>query len=113
MTERRSLPLSAIILPRPDRERPLPVATRLGVADAGLALSRCTRTEGWRDPGILRRNFSQVATLAETVPVYAVDVPWGPPFAGDLAARVLGACARDDAGDGAAASTTASASPGR
>jgi hypothetical protein len=95
MSGRPSMPVAAIILPRPDRESSSPRARRLGVAEAGLALHRCTRTEGWRDPGILRRNFSQVSQLVETVPVYAVDVPWGPPFDDDLAARVLGACGID------------------
>jgi hypothetical protein len=90
-TERESLPLAAVILPRPDRDISVAKACRLG-SEAGMWLGRCQRIEGWREPEQLRRQFHAVIRVVENVPVYEVWVPWGPPFAPDLAAQVLDAC---------------------
>jgi len=86
------LPLSAIVLPRPDRDHPEVRARRLGAGEASLALGRCQRIEGWQGPDHLRRQFIDVGRIVSAVPVFEVSVPWGPPFADDLASRVLEAC---------------------
>jgi hypothetical protein len=88
----KRLPLQAVVLPRPDREHDTVSARRLRAGEAALALGRCQRIEGWRDPDRLRRQFEDAVEVAESVPVFEVSVPWGPPFAADLADEVLGAC---------------------
>jgi hypothetical protein len=92
------VPLTTVILPRPDREHPEVRSRRLGPGEAGMWLGRCQRIEGWCDPAQLRRQFHDIATVVETVRVYEVFVPWGPPFAPDLAERVLAACDVTDEG---------------
>jgi hypothetical protein len=89
------VPLSAIVLPRPDREHPEVRARRLGAGEASLALGRCQRIEGWQGPDHLRQQFIDVGRIVSVVPVFEVAVPWGPPFADDLADRVLEACQLD------------------
>lgn len=89
------IPLSAILLPRPDRRRSDVIARRLGPGEASLALGRCERIEGWRDNGHLRQQFEDVGRIVTSVPVFEVSVPWGPPFAADLANRILDACGLD------------------
>jgi len=89
------VPLSAIVLPRPSSEHVDVVARRLPDGEASLALGRCQRIEGWREPEQLRRQFTDIGRVVGSVPVFAVSVPWGPPFGEDLAARVLDACGVD------------------
>jgi hypothetical protein len=87
--------LSAIVLPRPNRDHPEVTARRLGAGEASLALGRCQRIEGWQGPEHLRQQFTDIGRIVSTVPVFEVSVPWGPPFADDLADRVLDACGLD------------------
>lgn len=86
------IPLAAIILPRPDREHLEVSASRLGAGEASFALSVYERIEGWRDRDHMLRRFDDLGRLVSVVPVFEVAIPWGPPFAGDLAHRVLDAC---------------------
>jgi hypothetical protein len=86
------VPLAAIVLPRPDRERDEVTARRLGDGEASLWLSRCQRIEGWLGRDHLRQQFEQLGRVAAAVPVFEVWVPWGPPFAEDLPARLREAC---------------------
>jgi hypothetical protein len=86
------LPMRAIVLPRPDRDHDTVSVRRLGTGEAALALGRCQRIEGWREPADLRRQFEDTVRVAESVPVFEVAVPWGPPFATDLPEQVLEAC---------------------
>lgn len=86
------LPLSAIVLPRPDREHREVTSRHLAAGEASLALGRCQRIEGWRDRAHLRRQFVDVGRIVASVPVFEVMVPWGPPFGLDLAEQVLDAC---------------------
>ena len=86
------LPLHAIVLPRPDREHDGVSARLLRAGQAALALGQCQRIEGWRRAAELRRQFEDMVRVAESVPVLEVAVPWGPPFAPDLADEVLAAC---------------------
>jgi hypothetical protein len=86
------LAMRAIVLPRPDREHDTVSVRLLGAGEAALALGRCQRIEGWRGPAELRRQFEDTFRVAESVPVFEVAVPWGPPFAADLPEQVLAAC---------------------
>jgi hypothetical protein len=86
------IPLAAIVLPRPDRELPVVASRRLGDGEASLWLSRCQRIEGWHGRDHLRQQFVDTGQIVSLVPVYEVQVPWGPPFASDLAQSLLAAC---------------------
>ncbi len=86
------LPLSAIVLPRPDREHRDVRARTLRPGEACLRLGRCERIEGWRDRDHLRRQFVDVGRVTASVPVFEVSIPWGPPFAEDIPDRLLEAC---------------------
>ena len=89
------IPLTAVILPRPDREHTHVSARALPPGEASFWLSRCQRIEGWRDRDHLRRQFVDMGRVVTSVPVYEVSVPWGPPFANDLPEQVLAACTLD------------------
>jgi hypothetical protein len=86
------LPLAAIVLPRPTRDRTEVAERALGAGEASMWLARCQRIEGWRGRDHLRRQFVDVGRVVASVPVFEVSVPWGPPFAGDLPERVHAAC---------------------
>jgi hypothetical protein len=86
------IPLTVIILPRPDREHEEVSARKLGAGEAAFALSKYERIEGWRDREHMMRRFEDLARVVEVVPVFEVAIPWGPPFAEDLAHGVLVAC---------------------
>lgn len=92
MTEHPRLPLSAIVVPRPDPNRSEASGRRLKAGEASLCLARYQRIEGWRYPAHLRRQFLDVSRLAASVPVFEVFVPWGPPFNSSLAEEVLAIC---------------------
>ena len=79
-TELDRIPLVAIILPRPNREITQVTSRRLNAGEASLLLGRCQRIEGWRRRDHLRQQFKDVAKIVESVPVFEVQVPWGPPF---------------------------------
>ncbi len=91
-TERSSLPLGAIVLPRPDHEHDVVGVRRLAAGEASLWLGRYLRIEGWQDREDLRRHFEDIGRVVAAVPVFELLVPWGPPFADDLVDRVLDAC---------------------
>lgn len=86
------LPLKTIVIPRPIHEISAVSARRLGVGEAALQLSRFDRIEGWRDRAHLRRQFLDVGRIVDLVPVFEVSVPWGPPFAPELALDILRSC---------------------
>lgn len=83
------VPLAALVIPRPNRETPDLTLTRVPPSAAALALLGFPRILGIRDTALLSAQFVQTAELAERVPVLVADVPWGPPFAPDLASRLL------------------------
>jgi hypothetical protein len=88
--------ISAIVLPRPDRVQSELNARKLSSGEASLALGRCERIEGWRDAGHLRMQFHEIGRIVSSVPVFEVSVPWGPPFADDLASRLLLECGLEE-----------------
>jgi hypothetical protein len=84
-----ALPLAAIVLPfrRPGLDGP--VLTQLSRSAGLLALSACPRVLGWSDPRTRGEQFVALGRLAARVPVWQALVPQGPPFASDLARRLL------------------------
>lgn len=83
------VPLSALLIPRPNRETSELTLTRVPPSGAALSLLSFPRILGIRDTSMLSGQFMQMAELVERVPVLVADVPWGPPFAPDLAERLL------------------------
>lgn len=83
------LPLSALVVPRPDRDRSGLSLTRVPPAAAAVWLLGFPRILGIRDQRLLAEQFVQLTDLAERVPVFVADVPWGPPFEPGLATRLL------------------------
>jgi hypothetical protein len=80
--------IDAIVFPHARRDgRPFGV-TRLGERAALERLMLAPRVAGWRAAEPLRTQFRGAGELAERVPVFTADVPWGPPFAPDLAERL-------------------------
>lgn len=85
----RELPrLAAIFIPRPSREVKELCVERLSLVQASFHLNGFTRVIGWQAEGPLRRQFQWFGELAQRVPVAKLTVPWGPPFAPDLAAKI-------------------------
>jgi hypothetical protein len=84
------LRLSALLIPRPRRDGTRLSLTRVPPATAALSLLASPRILGIRDQHMLAVQFVQMIELAERVPVFVADVPWGPPFDPDLAGRLLG-----------------------
>jgi hypothetical protein len=82
------LALAALVLPSPSRDDSDVAVRRLSVADALAVLMEMPRIEGWRPAERLTRLFGQAATVAETVPLLEVKIPWGPPFPPDVGARL-------------------------
>lgn len=85
------MPLLGIVIPTPNREGGGLTAERLPTAAAMMSLLAFPRVLGWRDPAFLARQFDQMAWIAKQVPVFAVQVPWGPPFAAELSEQLLAA----------------------
>lgn len=83
------VPLAAVLIPRPRRDGSAMTLTRLQSTAAALTLLSFPRILGIRDPRILAAQFVHMTELAESIPVFVVDVPWGPPFQADLSARLV------------------------
>jgi hypothetical protein len=81
--------LGAVLLPRPSHEARELDAQSLGPREALLELVRFPRLIAWLGGPPIRDHFVAAARLAKTVPVFRASVPWGPPFADDLAAELL------------------------
>lgn len=88
------LACEAIVVPTPSRDCSAVTAKRLSGSAAVAVLVAVPRIEGWRSSARLMLQFEQAAALAQTVPVLEVTIPWGPPFAPDIGARLLDELAR-------------------
>jgi hypothetical protein len=83
--------LDMVIVPLPSRDG-APLSVRRAPALEALSLlASFPRLAGWRDAAVLRRQFDGMATLVNSVPVFAARVPWGPPFEAGLGAKLLDA----------------------
>jgi hypothetical protein len=83
------LPLLACVVPRPSRDRHLIEVRRLAGPRALMLLARFPRILGWSHPAALARDFQLLGELVELVGVHEAHIPWGPPFARDLADQLL------------------------
>lgn len=82
------IPLAAVAVPYPRRDGGGTEAEWLSPGDALVELLRFPRIVGWTDPTSTARHFEFLADLVPRVPVARLRVPWGPPFAPELADEV-------------------------
>ena len=81
--------VSAVLFPRPVRDSSEVVTRRLEPAKAVLMLLANARIAGMVPATMQRGYFETVAALAASVPVLEARVPWGPPFATEVARELL------------------------
>jgi hypothetical protein len=86
--------LEAIVMPSPSRDCSDVTTRRLSGADAVALLMAMPRIEGWRSRARVTLMFEQATALAQQIPVLEVRIPWGPPFASDIGARLVEGLAR-------------------
>ncbi|MCB7137061.1 hypothetical protein [Cellulosimicrobium marinum] len=79
--------LDALVIPAPNHDGRLELV-RLPAKEALLATMSFPRLMGWQDPGVVARQFTTAAAIAEQVPVVVAHVPWGPPFGDDVVEAV-------------------------
>lgn len=91
-----SIPLAAIVIPRPSKDGEEIHYEHLSQRDAMLALLAYPRLMGWSDDAVLKNAFSEIAALVARVPVFIGDIPWGPPFPEGLAVALESAIAETD-----------------
>jgi hypothetical protein len=84
-------PLSAIVIPCPDREHDELAVDVLSPSAALFTLLTFPRLDGWAHPPVVRSVFEGLAELTRRVPVIALRIPWGPPFRPTLGAEILDA----------------------
>jgi hypothetical protein len=77
--------LDAVLIPSPSRRARRLRVRRLSQKEALVSLLSYPRVLGWQEASPIRRHFEVCAGIAELVPVFEATIPWGPPFAGDLA----------------------------
>ncbi len=83
-----NLPLTAVVIPRPDRHQHRTRVEALSGKQALLSLLSFPRIPGWRDQAIAREQFHATAALLDHVPVLVAHIPWGPPFPAELASEL-------------------------
>ena len=88
MSSHATLPLSAIVLPQPSRDRKNVSLDHVSPAAALKYLLRFPRVLGWRDIDVLTQQFDQMAVLAHRVPFFVAELPWGPPFSRDASLQL-------------------------
>lgn len=81
--------LSVIVIPQLARAGSEIEICRLSPANAVYQLAAYPRVVGWRSPEIITQQFHLLGRLVKQVPICKAVVPWGPPFAPDLAASLL------------------------
>jgi hypothetical protein len=99
LAETELLPLTAIVIPWPDREASTPVVERLGPVEALMTLMSFPRIIGWKHGPTQALQFQRMGDVAAAVPVYSARVPWGPPFPADLAPTLLESIGASDGPD--------------
>jgi hypothetical protein len=83
------LRLSAIFVPVPDRESAEVGFDRVSASDALFALLRTPRLFGWLDESVRRTQFELTSLLVKIVPLTVAHIPWGPPFAPEIAPSIV------------------------
>jgi hypothetical protein len=95
------LRLGQLVLPIPDHDGDEVRAERVSAAAALPRVMAAPRLPGWHEPVSTLRWFSDCGRLVSELPVVELRVPWGPPFAAELPARMLAAlaaCVADSSG---------------
>lgn len=80
-----SLPLRAIVIPRPSRSCQVLGLEQLTPSKAVVGLMSYPKITGWQVSEPIRRQFSAFGRLVKHVPVFEAEIPWGPPFSPELA----------------------------
>lgn len=88
--------LAGCVVPLTHRDVEELSVTRLSTGRALVRLAQYPRVAGWIEPSDLSRDFYALADLVRVVPVFEARIPWGPPFAEDLPARLLAGMASPD-----------------
>jgi hypothetical protein len=73
-------PLSAVVLPQPNRDAQAVTLRRLGPTEAVKELLSNSRIPALGSLDLQKPYFEVVTALAASVPVVEAQVPWGPPF---------------------------------
>ena len=81
--------LTALVVPQPSRECRRIQIVRLSRVEALYALARYARVTGWCAPEYISQQFTRFGVIALQVPVYQVEIPWGPPFLPALGRELL------------------------
>lgn len=81
-------PLAAIVIPSPSRTATQVEPETFEPTKALFGLLNFPRVHGWRDKGVLAREFSMLSQLVNQVPVIEATIPWGPPFDPDIARQI-------------------------
>lgn len=86
----RSMPrLSAFVVPRPSRRCHRLKLERLPCSRALLYLMAYSRVQGLQQGEYLQRQLNSFACIASNVPVFAAEIPWGPPFPPEIAVSLV------------------------
>lgn len=89
--------VAAVVIPQPVRDQAPIGIDRVEPVQAALHLARFSRIQGWCHRRGLETQLDGSSRVADSIPVFVVRVPWGPPFRtetiDDVLHRVLeGAC---------------------
>ena len=87
--EDRKLRVDAIVRPAPSRTSDRLEVRQLERREALVALISYPRVIGWQVVDPARRQFDLLARIIEVVPVFEATIPWGPPFPGTTARRLI------------------------
>jgi hypothetical protein len=79
------LPIAGIVIPMPERDDDKVRIEQPPTAYSLFAVLRFPRLLGWIDESIRARQFELTSRLLGSVPLKVAHVPWGPPFATDIA----------------------------
>ncbi len=91
------VPLAAIVIPAPSHTATDVEIRRLPPSTAVFWLLAFPRVHGWCRPDVISRDFAVISQIADTIPVYDVTIPWGPPFDPGVARSLAALAAREAA----------------
>jgi hypothetical protein len=84
-----TLPLRAIVIPRPTRTCHTLALGQLTPSKALFCLMSYPKITGWQVGEPIRRQFHEFGHMVKSVPVFEAEIPWGPPFSPELATALL------------------------
>jgi len=84
-----SISLGGIVIPAPSREAQQVEAALVPPSTAVFKLLAFPRVHGWTRREVLAREFATLSELVNSVPVYEVVIPWGPPFDPAVAPAII------------------------